>query len=324
MGGAHLSNAGFGVYHGLEASLAPSSTMGNQMDGWMARLLRVCIWLSCGGLAPAAFAQSALVTIADGDAVAIEGIHRFAVARGERLEPGTLIETGAQLNLLRVEWPNGSVADFGPETLAMLMPQPLRGRGPRPAFYLLRGWAKQSSLGTAPAAGQATPALEIDAFQGALVTHVAPSGSFLFVESGHAAAIDRSRAGSPRVELESGKVFFTGAAGNWAVASKLTPEQRGSVPMGFRDTLPLLAARFAGKTVPPPPSSAPTYTELKPWLTAERELRRVFPGRFASLARNPAFRKGLVENLAAHPEWTDVLYPKPVEPQEGASAGARR
>ncbi len=281
-------------------------------------------WLACCGWSSAALAQAALVTILDGDAVVVDGIRRFPAARGQKLGPGALIETGPQLNLLRVEWPDGTVADFGPQTLAMLMPQSLRSHAPRPAFYLLGGWAKQSSLGTAPTAGQVTPALEIDAFQGAVVDHVATGGSFVFIESGHAAAVDRSHGGNPRVELDSGKVFVVTAGGNWAVAPRLTPEQRASVPMGFRDTLPLLAARFAGKAAPATPSSAPTYTQLKPWLTAERGLRKVFPARFASLARDSAFRKGLEENLAAHPEWTDILYPKPVEPREAASAAARR
>jgi hypothetical protein len=90
------------------------------------------------------------------------------------------------------------------------------------------------------------------------------------------------------------------------------------VPRGFRETLPLQAARFAGKDIAPRPLPAPTYAELQPWLTAEAALRKPFPVRLASLAREPQFRKELVDHLAAHPEWRQTLFPDP--PRNAASA----
>ncbi|MDE2145235.1 MAG: hypothetical protein KGJ24_00950 [Burkholderiales bacterium] len=288
----------------------------------MARRLRFGIWLLGLGWAAAAAAQSALLTIVDGSAVLIEGARRLAAAPGLAVGPGTLVETGPKLNLLRIEWPDGTVADLGPQTSLMLAP-PVLGRGePRAAYYLLRGWAKQGSLGAVATTGFVTPALQVAGFKGSVLAHVAdaPSpgaagaaGSFVYAESGQAAVLDRAAPGHGPASLANGAVYVAEAAGKalkWRVAARLTPEQMQSVPPGLRDSLPLQAARLAGRKVVPQVLAPPGYDELQPWLDAERGLRRGFPDRFAVLAREPAFRARLDADLRAHPEWTGLLHPE--------------
>jgi hypothetical protein len=272
-----------------------------------------------------AMAQPALVTILEGDATVVDGVRRFSAVEGQALAERSLVETGPQTRLLRIEWPDGSVVDFGPDTRAMLTPAGAAPGGRRgPAFYLLQGWAKQGSLGQAASAGQQSAALEVAPFKGSAVSQAQAERSWLFVESGEATLTERNIRPPSRLTLKAGEVYTREGRSPGATATRPTPEQLRAVPRAFRDTLPLRAAQFAGKTPALQPLPAPTYTELKPWLTAETAVRADFPRRFAALARDPAFRRGLADNLAAHPEWRPVLYPDPPKPASAPATWAPR
>jgi hypothetical protein len=272
-----------------------------------------------------AMAQPALVTIVEGEATVVDGVRRYTAVEGQQLGERSLVETGPQTRLLRIEWPDGSVADFGPDTRAMLAPAgAARGERRGPAFHLLQGWAKQGSLGKAAAAGQQSAALDVAPFSGSVVSHAQAERSWLFVEAGEATLTERDIRPPSRLTLKAGEVYAREGRAKGATAPRPTPEQLRAVPRAFRDTLPLRSALFAGKTATLRPLPAPTYAELQPWLTAEKSLRADFPRRFAPLARDPAFRRGLVDNLAAHPEWKPVLFPDPPKPASAAAAWAPR
>jgi len=96
-----------------------------------------------------------------------------------------------------------------------------------------------------------------------------------------------------------------------------------TVPRAFRDTIALRAARFEGKKLEPAARPAPSYAALAPWLTAEPALRREFPRRLATLAREPAFRAALIQNLVAHPEWEPLLFPERFLKPASAPTGVR-
>lgn len=283
----------------------------------------------------AALAAAARITIVDGTAVVTDGARRFTATEGQWLGERALIETGPAAVLLRVEWPDGSTADFGPATRAMVAPGPaspaLPAAGsPRPpAFYLLQGWAKHSAAGAPPAAaaaaGHQTPSLRVDGLQGAVLAFEAGAEGYLFVESGAATATARGLAGAGPVALAAGAVYARSNAA-WQAQGRATPAQLQRVPAGLRTTLPLRLARFAGRSVSAAALPPPAYADLQPWLGAERALRADFPRRFGALAQDPAFRKGLVEHLAAHPEWSAVLNPerpRPPHPPRPAIAASR-
>lgn len=278
----------------------------------------------CAALSLAAGAQTGVVTILEGQAVAVDGARRFAVVAGQRVGARTLIETHAKLNILRVEWPDGSAADFGPDTRVMLGSGGLgAGDKRRPDFYLLQGWAKHSSLGGKPTAGHATPQLHIDGFRGVTLSHVGAADSFVFLESGAAAMAERHSRNPARASLKSGEAFVL-SAGKWVTAGRLSAEQLRSVPRGLRESLPALVAKFAGAAPELRSLSAPRYADLAPWLGAEADIRRDFPRRFGALAQDAAFRKALAEHLSAHPEWEPVLYPERSKvPNEGAASAPR-
>ena len=271
----------------------------------------------------AALAAAARITIVDGTAVVTDGSRRFSAAEGQWLGERALIETGPAAVLLRVEWPDGSTADFGPATRAMVAPGPVAAGSPRPpAFYLLQGWAKHSAAVPPPAVGLQTPWLRVELGQGAVLAFEGAAEGFLFVESGAATATARGVASATPVTLAAGAVYQR-ADGGWLAQGRATPAQLQRVPPGLRTTLPLRWARFAGKTVAAAPLPAPAYADLQAWLSAERALRADFPRRFGALAADPAFRKGLVEHLPAHPEWGAVLNPERPRPPRPAVAASR-
>jgi hypothetical protein len=299
----------------LSSTLLSAPISGSDRSSCTAATRRVAALALLVFSASMAMAQPALVTILEGEATVIDGVRRFAAVEGQTLAERSLVETGPQTRLLRIEWPDGSVVDLGPDTRAMLAPAGAAKGGRRgPAFHLLQGWAKQGSLGKAAAAGQQSAALEVAPFTGSAVSQVQAERSWFFVESGEATLTEREIRPPSRLTLKAGEVYTREGRGKGATAPRPTPDQLRAVPRAFRDTLPLRAAQFAGKTPTRQPLPAPDYAALKPWLTAETAVRADFPRRFAALARDPAFRRGLIDNLAAHPEWRPVLYPDPPKP----------
>ena len=283
------------------------------------RLLRaaLCLWLAWAVPAGAA----GLVTIVDGEARLIEGAHALLAAEGLKVADQTLVRTGARARLLRVEWPDGSVADFGPDTQAMLVPPLAGARHKPPAVYLLRGWVKLASLGGAPVAGLLAPQLELLPFKGAAVVLAAANETWVFAESGSVPLEERGIRPASVVQLGDGQAYRRDAPGKGNASARPAPAELQRVPEGFRSALPLRAPALAGRAVSARPAPPPGYDELRDWLLAEPGLRRTMPRRFAERARDPAFRAALLEHLRLHADWEAVLFP---ERFAGPAASASR
>ncbi len=254
---------------------------------------------------------AAQVTIVDGEATLVDGGTSVLAAEGLKVADETIVRTTARTTLLRVEWPDGTAADFGPDTQAMLNPAGLGPRGARtPSVYLLRGWLKLSAMGSGPAAGLQAPRIAVQAFTGALVVMVAGDETWVFAESGAAPLVERDLKPASSIGLKSGEVYLRAGSAKGTVAPRPTSAQMQRVPSGFRDTLPLRSAAVKDRNVTAKPSAVPAYAELREWLLVEQPLRKNFTRRFAARTKEPAFRAGLVENLAKHPEWERVLFPE--------------
>ncbi len=267
-------------------------------------LLALC---AANGQATAA----ALVTIVDGEASLIEGSRTVLAAEGQKVADETLVRTGPRTTLLRVEWPDGSAADFGPDTHAMLNPGGFGLRAGRtPAVYLLRGFVKLSALGSGPASGLLTPRIDVQAFKGSLVVMVVGDETWAFAESGSVTLTERDVKPVSSIALKNGEVYGRAGAAKGTPSPRPTPAQMQRVPRGFRDALPLRTATLKDKAAAGKPAPAATYAELREWLVAELPLRRTFTKRFADRTKDSAFRAGLVEGLAKHPEWERVLFPE--------------
>lgn len=254
---------------------------------------------------------AALVTIVEGGATLIDGARAVNAAEGLKVGDETILRTGGKTTLLRVEWPDGTAADFGPDTQAMLNPRGLAARGAgAPAVYLMRGWLKLSALGSDAAAGLVAPRVEVQPFKGVLVLRVADDETWVFAESGSAGLVEREVKPPSSVSLRSGAVYLRSGGANGTVLARPTPAQMARVPPGFRDTLPLRSARLKERVVTPEPAPDPSYEDLRDWLIAEAGVRRNLVRRFADRKRDAAFRAGLVADLPRHPEWERVLFPE--------------
>lgn len=264
------------------------------------------------GLTAAPAAQAAaLVTIVEGEATLVDGARALVAVEGLKVGDETLVRTGPSTTLLRLEWPDGTAADFGPDTQAMVAPGGFGKRAGRaPAVYLLRGWLKLSSLGQASTPGALSARIELAPFKGSLVVMALGDETWVFAESGSGTVSERHARPAVSLPLKPGEVYTRSGAGKGAVAPRPSPSQMQRVPRGFRDSLPLRSAALQGRGVAVRNAPPPTYAELREWLTAEMPLRRGFTRRFADRARDGAFRAGLVEHLAAHPEWEPVLFPE--------------
>jgi hypothetical protein len=280
------------------------------MASLMASLMAVASAASSAADAPAAPASDGIVTILEGEASVIQGKDRTEISEGLHLAPGAIITTSAHTGLLRIEVDHVAI-DLGPDTRALLSPDGLAARGsPRPALYLLQGWAKLSGPAGSPIAGIASMVFMVPAQQGVSVAFVAPDSAEVFVESGELQLMER-HGGKPSAALTVHADASYQLQGS--ERGKESPHQSAAMlehlPRAYRDTLPMHAAMFDGKEPEPKPLAAPSYEDLQPWLDAEPALRRGFVRRFAIRARELDFRKSLIANLAAHPEWRPVLFP---------------
>lgn len=273
-------------------------------------------WLAAGLLAALCCAAgtagaAALVTIVDGEASLIDGARTVVAAEGLKVADETLVRTTPRTNLLRVEWPDGTVADFGPDTQAMLSPGAFGLRGGRaPAVYLLRGWVKLSAMGAAASPGLLTPRVDVQAFKGALLVAALGDETWVFAEAGSTTLSERDLKPAAPVALKNGEVYLRNGPGKGAVSPRPGPGQIQRVPRGFRDALPLRSAVLKDKTVSSRPGPAPAYADLREWLLVEAPLRKGFTRRFAERAKDAAFRTALNENLNQHPDWEPVLFPE--------------
>lgn len=254
---------------------------------------------------------AALVTIVDGEANLIDGDRSVLAAEGLKVADQTLVRTSPRSNLLRVEWADGTVADFGPDTQAMLSPAAFGPRAGRaPAVYLLRGWVKLSAMGSAAAPGLLTPHIDVQPFKGAVLVMAAGGETWVFAESGSASMIERDLKPATNLALKNGEVYLRNGGAKGAVSARPAPAQMQRVPRGFRDALPLRYATLKDKAAPAKPGPAPVYSDVREWLLVEAPVRKPFAKRFADRVKDPAFRTALTENLSQHPEWEPVLFPE--------------
>ena len=252
------------------------------------------------------------VTLLEGAATLLDGIRRVQVVPGVPLPGRAIVETAEDARLVRIEWPDGQVADLGPSTRVMIDPPGLAPRGgSEPALYLMDGWVKQASADGKPSRGLVTPRLAVQPFDGALVVHASPDESLVFVEAGSATLAERGGAASDPIAARSGSLYARQGAAAGVLRDRAPSAQLQRVPRSFRDPLPLRFDRVASPKEPPPALPTPSYADLQPWLTAEAPLRAGFTRRFMPLLRDKAFRRDLDRHLKEHEEWRPILHPPP-------------
>jgi hypothetical protein len=88
------------------------------------------------------------------------------------------------------------------------------------------------------------------------------------------------------------------------------------MPRHFQDNLAVLLERVKNKRVEPKREHEVAYAEIEAWLKSSSPHRRSFVKRFEARAKDPEFRRKLIENLREHPEWDPVLFPEKYETKD--------
>ena len=289
------------------------------------RMVLVFILLAAAMQLRAADEPYAVVTVKEGDAALVRDANLYSFGEGVRLAAGDIVESAAGARLVRIEFADGYALDLGPATKVLLAPHFADERRRTARVYLLAGWAKLSAA--TPPAGMngaaliATSVADVTAIGRSAVVRFESgplTSAMVFAESGTVALAERSAKGGVEkaMALKTGE-FYTRVADAPGV---VTPRPNGDfvdkVPRPFLDTLPLLAPRFAAREVSPKPTGLAGYADLAPWLSAEASLRPGFVARWKALAQQPEFRKGLIANMRAHPEWERIVFPEKYLPRK--------
>lgn len=289
----------------------------------------LCALLVLAAPGPAGAAPAfATVTILDGEATMLRGAVRLVLTEGVHLRPDDIAETADKTRLVRIEFADGLTLDLGPGSRALLAPK-FNERGRNARFYLQQGWAKVTVPKTAPPppSSFASPDFDVTALTRQLVVSIQPGESLLFAESGEVTLVER-KAGKAQAPLTLKSDQFLARAGEDkpVVTPRPTPAFIQRLPRPFLDTLPSRAAVFKDKQIDPRPLADVAWNDAQPWVDAEAALRPAFLARWKALAANPDFRKGLLSNERAHPEWDRVLHPEKYlpKPKSGAAPADAR
>lgn len=259
-----------------------------------------------------------VVTILDGKAQLLRGEERLNFVEGTRLLSQDVVETAADARLLRIEFSDGLAVNLGPATRVLIDPQFYGERGRFARVYLLSGWVKLKAPAPAakvdPAAIPllASPAIDLYEASGSVVTLVNEPAVSMFVESGQAKIRERldAKPVGQAVPLRSGQFLQRAKGAKSVVSARPAPAFIDQIPRSFLDTLPDRAAMFTERKPAPKPVAPITYADAKDWLAVEWTLRRPAMIRWRPLTRDADFRKALVANMPAHPEWDRVLFPE--------------
>ena len=283
----------------------------------MWRLLSI-LWMLAMPVLGLAAAPLAVVTILDGDPpLVVREASKLGVAEGVRLFADDIVESGDKTRLLRIEFNDGTILDLGPNTRLLLAPR-MSGAGKRAVkVYLLQGFAKLTAAkGAAAAATLASPAFDISGLSRDAVLLALPDESYVFAESGEVSIAER--AGGKEVanhKLKNGDFYARTGDNKSTISARPAQPFIQRLPRPFLDTLPSRAELFKTREVQPKPLGAIAYADVQPWIDAEAPLRWGFVTRWRAQARNPEFRKGLVAQIAAHPEWDRTLFPEKYLPK---------
>ncbi|MFY7857101.1 MAG: hypothetical protein ACOVQT_13240 [Rubrivivax sp.] len=259
-------------------------------------------------------AHAALFTILDGEAVVVTDRATLVAAAGLALPRAALVHVSPAAALARLEWPDGSSLDLGPDARVLVLAGGLPG-GRGPGVYLLRGTAKLTSAKADTAPVMSTAAAELEPFAGVAVVKVLGTETGVFAETGALRVSDRGT--RPPLAVANGQFYIRNGAAKGQVQPRPPSDLLPKLPRAFRDTLPRLHDRMAGRTVNPRTQALPAFDELAPWLS-EPALRRVLVNQFAAWSRDDTVRSVLIARVNQYREWAPLVLPRPENPPAGA------
>ncbi|MGB5080193.1 MAG: hypothetical protein WBO23_05560 [Burkholderiales bacterium] len=287
--------------------------------GTVGVFFRVALLVFCAGAGSAAAQIAGTLTLVEGRVALIRDATQYTAAPGVGLKSGDMLAVDPK-GQAQVEFHDGAILNFSQGTRAMLTDiAAKRGARGQPVITLLSGWTK---LTHAKSKGKpyrySTPVAEI--VSGDATAVLTAGGDFIavFIESGTVKFYETGKRGARQTARDAKGGDFIARKGEQPAtfSARPSPEFVKSMPRHFRDNLPVLLDRLKNRNVEPRVEHEVTYAEVEAWLKADYSIRRHFVTRFERRSRDPEFRRGLIDNLRAHPEWDRVLFPEKYEPKD--------
>jgi hypothetical protein len=285
-----------------------------------ARFLRIALILLYAGTASAETQPAGVLTLMEGKVELIRGAALYSAAPGMGLRDGDILTVGPK-GQAQVEFRDGNIVNFSQGANARLDGISANSAArARPVVTVLSGWVKlDQSKSKGVAWRYATPVAEfVSAKATAVFNADRDRTASLFIESGAAKVSEPQRRGS-RLGSRDAKAgdFVSRKSGQaFVFAGRPAPEFVKGMPGYFRDNLPVLLDRLRNRNVEPRFEHEVSYVEIEDWLKADYPIRKSMLERFENRARDPDFRRKLVENLPQHPEWDRVLHPEKYQPKQ--------
>lgn len=288
---------------------------------------QITLILLCWGAVPALAQTVGTLTLIEGRVELIRGSTQYAAVQGVGVMDGDIFAVDPK-GQAQVEFQDGAIVNLSQGARAMLMSiTPRRGRS-ETVITLLSGWAK---LTQARSKGEpyrcVTPTAETFSENATTVLTAGEDFATVFIESGTAKFYETSKGGARRSTRDAKGGDFIARRGEQPASVTARPSREfvDKMPRHFRDNLPVLLGRLRSRNVEPRREHEVTYQEVEVWLKADYSIRRQLLKRFENRSHDADFRRKLVENLPAHPEWDRVLFPEkylpkgPDDPKRGKS-----
>lgn len=256
-----------------------------------------------------------MVTVADKNSYFVRQTVKFSLSPGTRLNALDLIETGHKSELVRIEFSNGIVADFGPETRVMLSPKIGTGSKRRQApLYALNGWVKLSSKkenNSVRAINLLSEAMDIAELDGSSVILVQKSSNQVFSESGNVVIASHCKGKPcPPLALKQGAFLSKTGADKGVIHAMAPTSFVKEMPKAFLDAIPELTSRYKTKPIPAlNPIGDLDYESARPWLNAEQDVKNLLVASWGPQL-NSGLRTSIANNIRSHREWDRLLFPE--------------
>lgn len=254
-----------------------------------------------------AFAQSALVTLAEGAPKVLRGATWYKLVPGIALEDADIVTIGPKQQL-QLESASGSIVNLTGEATMLVG----LGKDGVLTLQLPTGLAKAAVK--TPAVRLRALSFEVLVADAIVVTNA--SAAELFVEAGTAKVAD---GGGAAREAKRGEYWVR--TGNTFATKPLAPKPFvDALPRNYLDPLPVLASRIKSK-----PQLAVdheiTFAEAEPWLAGKD--RSVYEKRFVARLKDPEFRKAVEPHVSRYPAWDRILHPEKYLPKDETKATAK-
>ena len=275
--------------------------------------------LLCGVASPTLAQTAGTLTLIEGRVELVRGSTQYVAAQGVGVKDGDMLAVGSK-GQAQVEFPDGAIVNFSQGARAMLTNvAPRRGARGQTVITLLSGWAKLAQTASKGAPYLCvTPVAEILSGNATTVLTAGDGFATVFVESGAAKFYETGKGGARKALRDAKGGDFVSRRGEQpaTVAARPSPEFIKNMPRHFRDNLPVLLDRLKSRNIEPRREHEATYQDVEDWLKADYSIRRHLVRRFESRSHDSEFRRKLIENLPAHPEWDRVLFPEKYEPKD--------